>query len=179
VRILPSQSTLFILHFIVNENVRAQAAITKNEFSFIGFLPINWYEIRQGQLTKFSSKQLPTQGIVRQKRKRGMNMPKQSHRTAFIYKFLMVAALAFLLAGCASTPKMSYTGEPLPDNQIARISVEVKERSWEDALLAKRPNQIFITHVDQQPLGSFWSVDGSAHKVVDLLPGERSIAVAR
>jgi hypothetical protein len=90
----------------------------------------------------------------------------------------MVTATALSLLGCASTPKMSYTGEPLPDNQIARISVEVKERSWEDALLAKRPNQIFITHVDQQPLGSFWSVDGSAHKVVDLLPGERSIAVA-
>lgn len=101
-----------------------------------------------------------------------MNVMEQSHTTLYSYKALIVVAVAFLLAGCASTPRRIYSGEPLPDNQIVRISVEVKETSF----LGRNPDQIYITHVDQQPLGSFWS-GGSMNKIIDLIPGERSITV--
>jgi len=99
-------------------------------------------------------------------------MPIKIHKTTFT-NALMVAAMAFVLVGCASAPRKTYTGEPLLENQIARISVEVKKSSFFDS---KWPARIYITHVDQQPLGGAWS-GGLLNEVADILPGDRSIAV--
>jgi hypothetical protein len=104
-------------------------------------------------------------------------------RIGLIQKVSLVGLLAFLIAGCATptNPKKSYNGTTLPEEQITRIAVEVKERSLGDALLLKKRSRIYITHVDDQPLGDrwSWSAGGSMFKsVVDLLPGEHSITVA-
>ncbi len=98
-------------------------------------------------------------------------MPEKVTQKAFA-NALMFAVMAFFLAACAAepTPRKFDAGEPLPDNQIARISVEVKERNG-------RQPDIYITHIDHQPLGGAWS-GGLLNKVIDLQPGDRFISMA-
>lgn len=89
----------------------------------------------------------------------------------------VVATLAIVISGCASTPRVSYSGPPLPETQIARITVETKERTFWQKLNGTRPATPYMTHVDQKALGSFWGARGDSFKVVDVLPGDHSIKI--
>ena len=106
-------------------------------------------------------------------------MSENSHRIAFVYRGLMVATLASVLAGCATTPRQSYRGAPLPVNQIARITMEEKKLTfWQKMNTPQyQINNLVATHVDQQKLGSFWGSRGEHFRVVDVTPGEHTITV--
>ena len=108
-----------------------------------------------------------------------MNMSNHSQIKAFAYKGAMVAALTSLLSGCATTPRQSYVGDPLPVDQIARITMEEKKLTfWQKMNTPQyQINSLVATHVDQQKLGSFWGARGEHFRVVDVTPGEHTITV--
>lgn len=108
-----------------------------------------------------------------------MNMSKHSHITATVYRGVMAMALTVLLSGCATTPRQSYIGAPLPVNQIARITMEEKQLTfWQKMNTPQyQLNNLVATHVDQQKLGSFWGARGEHFRVVDVTPGEHTITV--
>ncbi len=106
-------------------------------------------------------------------------MAAQSNAKAFVCRGLMVAALASVLTGCATTPRQGYSGAPLPENQIARITMEEKQLTfWQKMNTPQyQINNLVATHVDQQKLGSFWGWRGEHFRVVDVTPGEHTITV--
>jgi len=57
-------------------------------------------------------------------------MNKSGIRTVLVQDSCLFALTALLVTGCVSTPRQSYTGDPLPDSQIARLSVEPKKQSF-------------------------------------------------